>query len=149
MSAPDECRHGRAIAVPTHSHNSSISHCAFRFTDAFLEKAHRSIDEPANLRESFKIFPEVWSDDNNRKMVIDILISMGTNSFLREIFPSGLANCIAKAIVILEHYNGMGDFLSASYDYGAAVKLRDLRDGSGSSRRDNLKFSRKESLAHV
>ena len=129
-----ECNHGLDLTIPY-----DINHPVINFLDTFyINGAILGIID--NLKESFQARREVWDNENYRQMVINIFIAIGTNFMLNtEITPSSLA----KAIVALDNYDGIGDFGSVIYNRAAARKMRDINGGDSSAWRDMLKFFRK------
>lgn len=74
-----------------------------------------------------------------RKMLIDIMIRMGTNMLLLSEGKKDIirALTLAKTIAILERYVDVGSIVGAIKDRVVGRKMRDLNSGS---MRDGLKF---------
>ena len=92
------------------------------------------------LQDTFQKHSEVWNNGINREIVINILISIGTNFLLREDEGANQTLVLAHAILALENYTKTGDMFSAINGRGSAMKRRDICEGN---KRDLLKFYRK------
>ena len=119
------------------------NHPVISFMDDFTAHYITSPTIVEMVTASFKSHAEVWKEDVYKKMALNILTSMGTNMSLREQNSSVQApnhegaSCLAKFIVILEHYDGTGDSDNAAY---VQCKIRDLNSGVSSCLRDTVKF---------
>jgi len=91
---------------------------------------------------------DVFVSDHYRNMVIVIFTRIGTNMLLRNFDISNVLN-VAKAIAVLEHYDGTGDIVESTiHSRLVASKLRDLDPDVSSNKRDVLKlFSKRTSCS--
>lgn len=141
------CNHGISLVIPNED-----DHLVANFMDAWVTYRvnPNNVHVGQYLRETFTTYQEVWDNERYREMAVNIFTAIGTNSLLS--IERGLggheSKCLATAIVILENYNGSGDFdsviRSVLSNRAAATKMRDISGGgSSTSRRDMLKFFRK------
>ena len=134
-----QCNHGCALIV-------SGDHLLSSFMDQFyIDLLFKKIPMDQVIRSTFVTHPQVWNNKSHRKLVIDILVRIGTNMFLgeRSDFDMSGPVCIAQAIVVLEHYNDTDDIESVMDKRMVRSKWRDIWLGGNSSKRDALKFFRK------
>ena len=133
----NQCNHGRDVMIPD-------DHPVSRFMDQFyINLIHNSMKVIENLKEIFKSHRHIWNNESYRKLVIDMLIHIGTNMLLREDSPLSWPSCVAQSIIALEHYDGSDDIGLVINKRVVMSKWRDIKSDSGSSRRDCLKFYRK------
>jgi len=140
-----ECDHGCAVMI-------SDDHPVSSFMDTFhlILRHKRSetsfvIDHVVSqtLGELFKSHIQVWNNESYRRLVLDILVRIGTNALLYEA-GSNLPICLAHCIVVLEHYNGSSDDINSVMNSRVVIlKRRDLNPRAKSIKRDTLKFFRK------
>ena len=79
----------------------------------------------------FKTHTQVWNDDSYKKMVINIMIRIGTNNMLVETGANiGGAISMAKSITLLEHYNGDGCLNKTINSRRVQTKMRDLNSST-------------------
>ena len=90
------------------------------------------------LQDTFTRHQEVWDNESNREMAINMFIAIGTNLLLSNKRGNSF---LAQATVILENYDGIG-IISTLNSRVTATKMRDLL-GSSAKHRDELKFFRK------
>ena len=95
----------------------------------------------SNWVKKINLHSQVWENEDNRKMAINILLGIGTNLLLYS-NSIGDINCMraflpADAISSLENYDGTLDMLGAMLTRGVGTKRRDLGEGNT---RDLLKF---------
>ena len=136
-SSSFQCNHGIELS-------DAIPEAVSNFMDTYCINVVLT-DMPAqeNLMDTFENHSQVWNNDSFRKMAIYALIGMGTNMLLNK-HENRKAKYIATAIIVLENYNGTGDFNSATYNQATATKLRDLFAGDNNGGiRDVLKLYRK------
>ena len=121
------CDHGCTVEIP-----DVLDHPVVCFMDKFSTRRDHWIDV-------IKSHLHVWKSNDNRKMVIDLLLSLGTNSLLRGISTSAdAANIdIVCTIVVLEHYKETMSVGEVYYSRGVGAKVRDIHGGN---MRDVLKF---------
>ena len=79
----------------------------------------------------WKIYSEVWVDENNRTMAMSILLNLGTNHILRGEYIT--ASSFARAVAVLEKQMG-GSFEFAFY-HGATTVIKI----NGGNQRDLLR----------
>lgn len=93
------------------------------------------------MLDTFKTHPQVWNDNSYKKMAMNIFTRMGTNILLNEDENIALALTLARALNLLEHYDGRGNLEVVISSRVVATKIRDISDGKlSSSRRAGLKF---------
>ena len=95
-----------------------------------------------SLRSLFETHRHIWNNESDRKLAIDILLSIGTNMMLREGSDMSGPGCVAQAIVVLEHYNDSDDIDLVVHKRAVLSSWKDVSIIS-SERRDTLKFLRK------
>ena len=122
-----ECDHGCAITTmpnePTHPVSNFIS-------DLF--------PTGCNWINKVNLHSQVWENEDNRKMTINILLSIGTNLLLGSNINRRVSFLAADAVSALENYDGtVGDMLVVVYTRVVRIKRRDL---GGGNMRDMLKF---------
>lgn len=104
------CTHGAIIP--------SKEHVVHNFLDSFAEATSEFSRETGMDLINFydqscnKSYPSVWRDPNQRKMLIDIMLSMGTNAILiGGTKPDKVkAKIFASTVLLLEHFGVKGDF---------------------------------------
>ena len=132
------CNHGGALIIP-----NDKNHPVCSFVDTLiLNTAAHNMHTLNNMYDTFQRHTEVWKNESYRKLAIQILVHIGTNSLLCN--DSSTPKEKARAIVILENYDGTGDIDSSIYNNCTSTKLRDIHWGlSGRLERDTMKFYRK------
>jgi len=131
----EECDHGCTVDIPD-------DHPISSFMDTLFTNAKRKMHAAPNLIDTFPIHPEVWENENNRKIVLDLLVSIGTNLMLSDACDWDQRSLyMAVVIVVLEHYDVKCKQTILTNPI-VAKKRRDLYP-SRSIRRDALKFYRK------
>jgi len=134
-SSTEGCDHGCDVVI-------SDDHPISDFMDQFYINLRNKGLVADALRELFVTHRHVWNNESYMKIVLDLLIHIGTNELLCEGSDlSGSALCVAQSIITLEHYDGT-DFDSVRDKFIVSSKWRDLSINS-SERRDALKFFRK------
>ena len=110
------------------------------FMDSFfMNKANNAnVHVEKYLQDTFTRHQEVWDNESNREMAINMFIAIGTNLLLSNKRGNSF---LAQATVILENYDGIG-IISTLNSRVTATKMRDLL-GSSAKHRDELKFFRK------
>jgi len=103
------------------------------------------------LKSTFGTHPQIWKDDNNREMMLNVLVRIGTNMLLLEQHATNIGfgttwrqpSRVAETILTFHEYGEtMNIDLVFLNRYGLA-KARDLAHGISSVKRDALKFYRK------
>ena len=136
-----ECDHGCGI-LPEVDHpvisfmddliSQGISDNRLVSVDSFLDRLQTIHGAPILNNESYK------------SMTIDILTRIGTNMLLSDAEDTQRAigaSRMAKAIIILENYDGIYSLEAIFHNRGVATKLRDYNDISSiTGIRDALKF---------
>lgn len=127
-----QCRHGLdelSISIPPQGH------CVSNMLDVFGKDTDDSNEQSMYefMEELFNEHPEVWGDDNNRTMAMNILLNLGTNHILRGEYIT--ASSYARAAAVIEKHEMGGSFESAFFR-GA----RNVIKINGGNRRDLLKF---------
>ena len=118
------CNHGHELSIPAKEHPVPT------FINSFcaeVEKGRDNVDDI--IRGLLRQLPRVLVEDN-RKMTINILLSMGTNILLYQkseslIGPfdvSDLERHITCLILVLENYGELEDVYSAIYNQTCAAK---------------------------
>ena len=110
---------------------NALDHPVCRFMNDFMQNQ--------KITSLFKTHTQIWNDDSNKKMVMNIMTRMGTNSILSGANLS-LSLTIAQTITLLEYYDGNGCLNKTINSRGVATKFRDHDMRSSSVRRDALKF---------
>ena len=133
----NQCDHGCAVMI-------SDDHPVSSFMDQFyINLRNQGLVVAEALTELFVTHRHVWNNESYMKIVLDLLIHIGTNELLCEGSDlSGSALCVAQSIITLEHYNDTCDIDLVLSKRVVASKWRDLSINS-SERRDALKFFRK------
>ena len=123
QSIGPRCNHGfGSELVP------EISHPVASFVTAFFMGTE--------LRHVIQKHEEVLSDDDKRKRLLNIFISIGTNWMLYNI--ENQVSEIAHAIIILESYGITGDYDTTIASRAVSTKMRDIYND-----RDVYKYYRK------
>ena len=130
------CNHG--IVMP------DMDHPVCAFMDSFHVNAIVKNTEMApNFEDTYQNHPQVWNNDNNRKIATDIFVRIGTNMLLNKCTAKELMS-IEFTILMLENYDCRGEISSIIGTRVMTSKLRDLYGGGGDSdEREALKFFRK------
>jgi len=131
-----ECKHGCAMIPPDYHPVSSF------MDQFFVNSKHKRMTASQNLNEIFTTHIQIWNNESHKKIVLDILIRIGTNMLLREECDMIWPIFIVQSILALENHDGTGNIESVFNKRLVASKSRDLTVTS-SSRRDALKFYRK------
>ena len=96
------------------------------------------------LIASFETHLEVWNDDDYRKLLLDVLIGIGTNMLLFDATSSFKARMrMAELILVLEEYGKTKDINLALVGRDTSSKRSLLVRESSCHGRDVLKFFRK------
>jgi len=142
-----ECNHGCDMIISDDDHPVSSFMDQFYFHLSQKEMKAFDVVVSETLRELFVTHRHIWNNESYRKLVIDVLVCIGTNEMLHEARGKEINMswpiCLAHCTVILEHYEGPGSINVAFNCGGSISKRRDLMPSSTSSRRDLLKFYRK------
>jgi len=139
------CDHGCGVII---SDNEDSSHPVSCFMDTFFINMFEKMLTTDILADALLLHGEMLMNDVYRKIVIKIMIRIGTNLMLaNDWFPresnaayvaENNAAYVAQAIALLENYDvSMETTLSNN---GVASKMRDLSYVGSSTRRDVLKF---------
>ena len=132
------CDHGCAM--------TSNSHPVTSFMDQLYINLHpKGMSVQGSLHNLFETHRQIWTSESYRKIILDILIRIGTNMLLSKRWQDVMENalCVAQSIVIFEQYydtDNMGSFVNSR---AVRSKTRDLDCDASSFRRDMLKFFRK------
>jgi len=129
------CNHG-AMFPPK-------EHVVHKFLDSFAEATSEFSKETGmDLMRFFdqscnKTYPSVWRDPNQRKMLISILLSMGTNALLIGGRRSDMirAKVFISTILLLEHFEVKGDFGLAMVS-----SMQTAKDTTHGEERELLRF---------
>ena len=123
-----ECDHGCAITTMPNEPKHPV--CNF-INELFMCKVHWMTQLNLHL--------QVWENEDNRKMTINILLSIGTNLLLSSNtnIPMKVSFLAADAIAALENYDGTVDMMGVLLSRVVDTKRRDL---GGGKMRDMLKF---------
>ena len=136
-----QCYHGHGLALMILPSDNPVSN----FMDQFYINLRDGMTVSQNLRELFKSQRLMWTTENYRKLVVDILLRIGTNLMIR--FGTDVdVSCVAQSIVVLEHYehyDGSGDIDLVLNKQVVCSKNRDMSINVSSGKRDALKFYRK------
>jgi hypothetical protein len=132
-----QCHHGCDSSIPD-------DHPVSSFMDQFIINAqNREMTVHQNLTNLFKSHRQIWNNESYRKLVLDILVRIGTNMYMSlKVTDASWPVCVAQAIIGLEHYNDTYDIFSIFNSRVVSSKWRDLSINS-CERRDVLKFFRK------
>ena len=134
------CNHGCTVKVPD-------EHPVSQFMDGYFTDWY-STSSSEKLSATMEKHSDVWNNKKWREMVIDIMVRIGTNMLLkgklqgRDIttWPA----CVAESIIALENFSDdMVSVAQSGFTRVVASKRRDLTCGTGSIKRDCLKFYRK------
>ena len=131
------CDHGFSDLIPDED-----NHPVCAFMDAFFMDYLGCVKIGVSefLYNTYKKHPQVWENDNHRRLARDLSISIGTNMILcQETGP----RYIALISVVLENYDRTSDINTIINSPGVALKLRDLYCRGNTAKRDVLKFYRK------
>jgi len=79
------------------------------------------------LRRTFDTHPQIWNDTNNREMLLNVLIRIGTTLLLVDNPQSsrckyGALSCLTLVIISLEKYGETENIDLANLDQYAATK---------------------------
>ena len=133
----NQCDHGHAVIL-------ADDHPVSSFMDQFyINLRHKRMTVAENLRALFESHTRIWNNEMGKEIVLDILVHIGTNMLLSKWVDIANPLCVAQSIVVLEKYNGTKDIDLVLDKRAVGSKWRDLKNGSGSIRRDALKFYRK------
>ena len=131
-----ECDHGCAITTlltePTHPVSNFIN-------DLFAVATGGNWINKVNFQSDYKVIlhSQVWENEDDRKMTIKILLSIGTNLLLVLGINSTSHMRALAAVTVLALENYDGDMLGAMLTRVVRIKRRDL---GGGNMRDVLKF---------
>ena len=101
------CNHGAMFPSKehvVHKFLGSFAEATSEFSKETGMELMRFFDQSCN-----KTYPSVWRDPNQRKMLIGILLSMGTNALLIGGRRSDVIR-VKTIILLLEHFEVKGDF---------------------------------------
>lgn len=139
------CDHGFAEV----SLLSDFDHPVSSFLNEYYMQLRRDFDIGL-LRKMFDTHPQIWNDTNNREMLLNVLIRIGTNLLLVDNPQSPickfseLLSCLARIIISLEEYSKTKNIDLANLSQCvAANRLFLIPKGSIYIRRDLLKFYRR------
>ena len=119
------------------------NHPVMSFMDLFFANIRDNMNLYYIMSDTLQKYPEVWNDNINRQMVLNIFIIIGTNMLLKG-HDISWASCISQGIISIENYEGGTCGIdSAIWGRVVSIKRRDLDPGCSSNRRDILKFYRK------
>ena len=105
------CNHGCDI-IPADDHP------VISFMDQFfINTNHKSMNVKENMREIFKSHPQIWNNEGYRKLVLAILVRIGTNMLLSVGSPLTWPLCLAESIVALGACNLETDMYLLNYYY--------------------------------
>ena len=144
MSLPKsiQCNHGCDIMIP-----DDPNHPICSLMDAFFA----DYKDLTNMQRVLKLHPQVWHNSINRKVMINILVRMGTNLFLRAYYDNNSTDVkgmylATTAVTILENYNKEMSIDTIVQTRYVAAKFRNIRENEGC--RDELKcFSKRISCS--
>ena len=134
-----ECNHGCDMKV-------SDDHPVSAFVEQFIMNlSQKGMQVSQTLFDLFEKHPQVWNNEDYRRLAINILVRIGTNALLCEGYDTTFPLCIAHSVVVLEHYehDGSGSMNSAWDNNSSISKRRDFEPDCSSIKRDVLKFYRK------
>ena len=133
------CDHGFGDLIPD-EHNHPV--CAFMDTFFMDYWDRENIGISELLNNTYKKQPQVWDNDNHRRLARDFFVSIGTNLILGR--ETNGPEYIAMIIMVLENYDHTSDINTIIHERGIASKIRDLYCGGNiTERREVLKFYRK------
>ena len=90
------------------SHEHPVAKFMITFYTHWMEGLSTPIDI---LNQTMQIHTQVCNNDIQRKMILNIMIRIGTNMVL---FDSAGALCIAQTVMALEHYHGEGSSIDGA-----------------------------------
>jgi len=137
-SSSTGCDHGHEIVI-------SDNHPVSNFMDQLIINAqHKNLTVKHNLLELFKSRTHIYNNESYRKLVLDILICIGTNILLplRGVVNTSWPRYLAHSIVVFEQYYDVDDINAVINKREVKSKLRNL-ECNVSSTRDLLKYFRK------
>jgi len=123
----------------------SDNHPVSNFMDQLIINAqHKNLTVKHNLLELFKSRTHIYNNESYRKLVLDILICIGTNILLplRGVVNTSWPRYLAHSIVVFEQYYDVDDINAVINKREVKSKLRNL-ECNVSSTRDLLKYFRK------
>jgi len=139
-----QCNHGCDLLwmIPNANNHPVTSFMdAFSMNGFFAEGGKHIVH---NLADTFVTQLAVWNDERYRKMIRDMLLGIGTNMILgNKVNVSGMPKDIAFTVLVLENYDGSGDYGSTINSHAVASKYRDFSCGRSGPIRDVLKIYRK------
>lgn len=135
----NQCNHGCDLL------SVSGDHPVISFIDQFIINIHKNMVVSANLRNLFETHRRIWNNESYRKLLIDILIRIGTNMLLLGSSDVTWPICLGQSILVLGQYKGIDDLESAMHSRVIRSKWLDLNTYTSScgGRRECLKFYRK------
>jgi len=133
-----ECDHGCGMVTPADDHPVS------NFMDQFIINAHhKGMTVLQNLKDTLETHTHIWNNESHRKLIIDIMVCMGTNMLLHGDVNMSWVTCLVQSLIVLEKYNGTNDLDSVIHSRVVMLKWRQLYIGTKCVERDVLKFYRK------
>ena len=129
------CDHGFGDLIPDED-----NHPVCAFMDAFFMDYLGCVKIGVSefLYNTYKKHPQVWENDNHRRLARDLLISIGTNMMLCQ--ETTGPRDFAMIIMVLENYDRTRDINTIINERGIASKLRDLY--CGGKTRSTVAYSR-------
>ena len=141
------CDHGCTI-IPNDS-----DHPVSKFLDELYLQITEMDDGMEVFRSTFDTHPHIWNDTNNRKLLLNTLVRIGTNMLIASCNLSRLttgfvanwrlSSKVATIILIFHEYIETMSIGSAFLSQHVITKRRDLAPDISSFKRDALKFYRK------
>ena len=136
-SSAKGCDHGCDVAI-------SDDHPVSSFMDQYMINSYRKgMYGTNNLRNLFETHTHILNNEHYRKLILDILIRIGTNMLLLGGSDMTWPICLGQSIMVLEHYNSTAEVDLSLNHLMVVLNWRDVGTGSTSSRRGVLKFFRK------
>ena len=133
-----QCDHGCDVAI-------SDDHPISSFIDQFyINLRHKRMTASEGLTNLFETHRQIWNNNSYTKLAIDTLIRIGTNMMVIDDIDISWLLCLAQTIVILElDYNDTND-IDLILNNPTSISKRINLVTTSSSKRDVLKFFRKQ-----
>ena len=148
------CDHGCSM-IPDDLYNPCVIslHPVSAFLDEYYAQFRRKKDGMDILIRTFNTHPQIWDDATNREILLNVLITIGTNLLIEDGKRRGIRSPTcqfsevlsrnAEIIISFERYGETNSFNSAFFDRAIVSKKFILIPVLSSIRRDLLKFYRK------
>ena len=124
-----QCNHGSTLSW-------KVGDPLYKYMNAVESFQLNSQNLEDGILELYETFKPLWNDAEQRKMAVEVLLTVGTNMICRD-DEVGYASTLAIVSSVMENYQGNGNFNAAFY----TPLVRDINVGGN---RDCLRYFNKQ-----